>query len=536
MMKTAFSVRRSAARFAFHFLLLALLSSCASPSPTAAAPAFPTFILITQDPNASPTPTPFQPSGQVSTPLPTFTQSLPATVTATITQTPLPTNTAPPPPPATGSVPPTSPLPATASRANYILYSTLDFAGKTIITDQTIRYYNSTGVALSELVFSVQPNRYGNTFLLNSISQDGTPLTSYTLDGQRMTVSLPQALQPNTATTIAMNFKLNIPKKTADGVFGYDFNQINLVDWYPFIVPYKGGWVLHDSMPWGEHLVYDATDVELNIKTDSDVVIAAGATPDQNGDWARYRLYGARTFAFSASDEFLVSESTTGNVAVRSYYFDGYQTGGEGILLLGTKAIETFSAQYAPYPHQAIAIVQSDMHDGLEYDGLVFLASDFYSQYSGGSRGNLATIGVHEIAHQWWFGLVGNDQALEPWLDEALSIYSERIFYENNYPANISWWWQFRVDYFKPSGYVDTNIYNGGSFRTYTNAVYLNGAHFMDDLRERMGYGNFSKFLKEYARRYSHGHATSADFFALMRETVNVNIDDLLDKYFYGSY
>ena len=110
------------------------------------------------------------------------------------------------------------------------------------------------------------------------------------------------------------------------------------------------------------------------------------------------------------------------------------------------------------------------------------------------------------------------------------------FFYENNYPANISWWWQFRVDYFKPSGYVDTDIYNGGSFRDYTNAVYLNGAHFLDDLRERMGYGNFSKFLKEYAARYSHGRATSADFFALMRETVNVDISDLLDDYFYGSY
>ena len=125
---------------------------------------------------------------------------------------------------------------------------------------------------------------------------------------------------------------------------------------------------------------------------------------------------------------------------------------------------------------------------------------------------------------------------IEPWLDEALATYSERIFYENNYPANISWWWQFRVDYFKPSGYVDTSIYNGGSFRSYTNAVYLNGAHFLDDLRERMGYGNFSKFIKEYARRYSYGHATSADFFALARETINVDISDLLDSYFSGSY
>lgn len=351
-----------------------------------------------------------------------------------------------------------------------------------------------------------------------------------------MTVSLSQPLQAGSNTTLTINFKLNIPHKSSDGVFGYDFNQVNLVNWYPFIVPYQNGWILHDPMPWGEHLVYDSTDIELNINKDPNVLIATGASAEQNGEWTRYRLYGARTFALSASNEFLVSESTVGDVAVRSYYFDGYKTGGDGILQLASQAVGTFSEQYAPYPHQNLAIVQSDIHDGMEYDGLVFLATDFYGQYTGGARNNLATIGIHEIAHQWWYGLVGNDQALEPWLDEALSIYSERIFYENNYPANISWWWQFRVDYFKPSGYVDNTIYDDNSFRSYTNAVYLNGAHFLDDLRVRMGYGNFSKFLKEYARRYSYGHVTSTDFFAVMRETINVDISDLLNKYFSGSY
>jgi len=42
----------------------------------------------------------------------------------------------------------------------------------------------------------------------------------------------------------------------------------------------------------------------------------------------------------------------------------------------------------------------------------------------------LTTLSVHETAHQWWDGLVGTDQALEPWLDEALATYAERIFYQ----------------------------------------------------------------------------------------------------------
>ncbi|MDO9300105.1 MAG: M1 family aminopeptidase [Anaerolineales bacterium] len=525
-------------RATFYFLLFTLLASCASPTP--APQVFPTFILITQDPNASPTPTPFQPSGQVNTPLPTFTQAPPASATSTITFTPIPTLTftPPPPTPTIDSAPTAVPPPTTPSRTNYILSATLDFDAHTLDVDETIRYYNNTGVALSDIVLSVQPNRYGGAFNLSAIFQDNAALTTYSLNDQRLTLNLPQALQPNSATTLGIKFKLDVPAKSSTGIFGYDFNQINLVDWYPFVVPREAvnGWVLHDPMPFGEHLVYDSSDIELNLKTGSDVVIAASAPAEQNGEWTRYRLYGARTFALSASDEFLVSESAVGTVVIRSYYFDGYKAAGESILYSAVQAVSIYSAKFAPYPYETLAVVQTDIHDGQEYDGLVFLASDFYGQYGGGAKNNLTTIGIHEIAHQWWFGLVGNDQAAEPWLDEAMATYSERIFFEYNYPRYGDWWWQYRVDYFGASGYVDIPIYSGGSFRTYTNAVYLNGAHFMEDLRVRMGDDDFFRFLKDYAARYSRGRATSYDFFTVVRQNTTADISDLIAEYFSGSY
>ena len=99
---------------------------------------------------------------------------------------------------------------------------------------------------------------------------------------------------------------------------------------------------------------------------------------------------------------------------------------------------------------------------------------------------NLIDIAVHETAHQWWFGSVGNDQALEPWLDEALATYSERLFYEQNYP-DVTAWQAFRIDAFTPTGWVDTDIYHGVDFRTYANAVYLRGAQFLQALRGRVG-------------------------------------------------
>ena len=63
-----------------------------------------------------------------------------------------------------------------------------------------------------------------------------------------------------------MRYRLAIPPKHFDHPYGYLGYQINLTEWYPFVAPYDGGWVLHDPWAFGEHLVYDSADFEVNLK------------------------------------------------------------------------------------------------------------------------------------------------------------------------------------------------------------------------------------------------------------------------------
>jgi len=83
---------------------------------------------------------------------------------------------------------------------------------------------------------------------------------------------------------------------------------------------------------------------------------------------------------------------------------------------------------------------------------------------------------------------------------------------------------------------VDTTIYEPASFRAYVNAVYLNGANFLEALNYRMGDDAFFAFLKDYASRYGRGRATSYDFFAVARQNTTADISDLIAAYFRGSY
>ncbi len=496
------------------------------------ATARPTLVMVTVDPNASPTPTPFQPIPGILVPseeaalIPTFTPLPPTNTpppTLAFTATSLPALTSAPP----------------SARTQYTLYALLDYAGHQLGVDETVRYTNQTGVPLGELVMAAEPNLRGG-FSLENIMLDGNPLT-YDLSGQRLTVYLPQGLASGAQVTLTMRFRIDLPAKIKEHPYGYDIDQVNLTDWYPFVVPYGNGWILHDPSALGEHLVYDAADFEVNIRTaQTNVVIAASglADPEPNGEWRRYRLLGARTFAFSASDQFLVLDASAGAAGahVYSYYYPGYETEGAAILNAAVRSVGIYEAKFGPYPYGSLSVVEADLNDGQEYDGLVFLATKFYNEYDGSARSNLVAIGVHEIAHQWWFGLVGSDQALEPWLDESLCVYSEAIFYKYIYPNSYDWWWNFRVNYFGPNGYVDTTIYEQPTFRAYVNAAYLNGANFLEALNYRMGDDAFFQFLQDYASRYGRGRATGSDFFAVARQNTTADISDLIAAYFKGSY
>jgi hypothetical protein len=512
-------------RFTFFFLLL-ILTSCTLPTTGQSVP--PTLVLVTPNLNASPTPTPFQPGD--SNYIPVNAPTLVSTFTPLPpTDTPLPTLEF-----TATTLPQPTPPPQTA-RTQYTLYALFDYFGNELAVDETVAYTNQTGVSLNEIVMAVEPMHRGG-FTLEHILLEGNPLT-YDINGHRLTVNLPQALQPNEQLTLAMRFRIDIPAKLKGHPYGYTYNQTNLTDWYLFIVPYINGWVLHDEYHLGEHLIYDAADYEVNVKlTEGDVVIAASGVEEPNGEWSRYRLYGARTFALSASDRFKVVDSSVGSAAMRAYYFPGYEDEGVAVLNAMVRSVGLFESLFGPYPYGSLSVVQTDLNDGQEYDGLVFTGSKFFDEYGGSARSNLVAISVHEIAHQWWFGLVGNDQALEPWLDEALSIYSEALFYKHIYPNSLDWWWQFRVNYFGPSGYVDSSIYEAPTFRAYVNASYLNGANFLEVLNYRMGDDAFYAFLKDYASRYGRGHATAYDFFAVARQNTTADISDLVAAYFRSSY
>ncbi|MCS6995267.1 MAG: M1 family metallopeptidase [Anaerolineales bacterium] len=507
------------------FLFSLFLSSCLT-APLSTDPHPPeAYVFITSNPQA--TATPFLPSPNTETPIPSPIPPTLPPASATPSATPLPPTPSP-------LIPATS-LPDT-SHPQYAISALVDYANQTVAVSQVIRYPNQSSETLPSLVLAVNPNLWAGVFNLHNLTINGTP-AEYDLQSHRLTLRLTPALPPGGVVEIGIAYHLNLPySSTRHENFGYTWRQTNLIDWYPFVVPYagNGAWILRDPHPYGENLVYPLADFRVHLTfADSTPPVVAASAPARYEDGAFvYDFPNARNFTLSFSPHFLVQTAEAGGITLYNYYFAEHASAATHALELTRQAVLTYQDIYGPYPHASLSIVETDLNDGLEADGLYFLAANFYDSYDGSVRNNLSVIAVHETAHQWWYGGVASDQALEPWLDEALCTYSERLFYEYNYPGALNWWWNFRIFYYNPTGFVDWRIYDTGSFRTYVNAVYFQGAKFLEALRSRMGDSAFFAFLADYYTRHRGHIVTADDFFSTLTAHTSITYADLMRTYF----
>lgn len=496
--------------------LLNLLGGCTSAAP------IPNPAGITPDtpliPSKTPVPTPGQSTAAIQS-VPTSTMAALTPQDSTI-QTPEPDDI-----------------------TQYNLSAILDYANHTLSVEEKIFFTNRTNQAIPELLLVVEPMRYPDVFHLQTMTWgDGSAISEFKREIGLLRIPLKSELSPGEKATLHLSYDLRLPSPDPSYYgrpvpFGYSTRQTNLVDWYPFFPPFDPikGWLVNNAGSFGEHLVYDIADYKVQIQisdSNSKLTIAASAPAEVVDRWHQYHLENARTFAWSVSDQYVLSTTTVEGLVVLAYSFPLNSEAGEAVLRTTAEALELYTKLFGRYEHQTLTVVEADFLDGMEYDGLYFLSKGFYNMYSGEEGDYLTAIAAHETAHQWWYGAIGNNQALEPWLDEALCTFSEGLFYENLHPEYLDWWWTYRIYYYEPNGWVDGSIYNPAGYPAYRNAVYLNGALFLEDLRSIVGEQPFSEFMHAYVNNYRYHIATTDDFFDLLDKFNQNDLTPLLDKYF----
>ncbi len=425
------------------------------------------------------------------------------------------------------------------NRTIYDLDVNLDYAQHTVSVVEQITYFNHTDLPMSELLLLIPPRYFAGAYSQATLSGD---LVSQTREnGIQTMLSLEPSLQPGVSTEIQIIFTLTLPNR--QGVFGWSDMQTNLVDWFPIIPPFNAstGWQVNERVVdatntiVGEYIAAESADFNLRLRLSGaaqNLTIAASSEGVEQAGYVEYQLPLARSFSLSISDRFVTQEAQHKGVTIRTYVFPQHRDAGQAILEIAGNALDMFADLFYPYPRKTLSLVAADFLHNMETDGMLLISKGVIDFYRDAPLNNLTILIPHEISHQWLYSLVGNDPAKEPWLDEAFATYSEALYFERFHPEHLAWWWANRVDGFKPSGWVDSTTSIPGGYTAYRDAVYLNGAKFLQSLRELVGSKAFVAAVKQYALENTYQIATGTDFFEAIKTNSDANLDALLRQYF----
>ena len=394
---------------------------------------------------------------------------------------------------------------------------------------QDILYTNYSAVPLTELLLLVEANRHADSVVIERAVTGPTQL-AFTLAGRRLNLELPQALQPGDTLDVTLVFRLIVPaiEDEPDGYLGwlgYSPQQLNLGNWLPVVAPLRdGAWLAPDLAALGEQNVQELADWEVNLFVDDApeglVVVGPGVQRQEDKQRWHFSAPAARDFTLSIGADYQLTDATLADgTGIEVYSLDAStqaRAGAAFALDVTRRSMQRFGELFGPLPLQRLAVVEGDFPDGMEFSGLVFVSREWFESWTGDPASFLTIITAHEVAHQWWYASVANDQAQAPWLDEALATYSELLLLESDFPQLTDWWWDWRIDRFAPTGYVDSEVYEFEARRPYINAVYLQGARLLHALRQALGDESFFEWLRRHAEKGAGRIVTAADLWSLL--------------------
>jgi len=443
----------------------------------------------------------------------------------------------------------------------YDIVANLNAENKTLNCSEKIKYVNNSTANFNEVYFHLYPNAYktketspalfGNEqeiypqgftpgYLdISKLDLNGKN-ASYSIEGIDKTilkVTLEKELKPGEEIALDMNFNVTIPTAT-DRFGGYD-GFFNFGNWYPIAAVYdEAGWNLDPYYKIGDPFYSDVASYNVKIDVPKDYIVAASGEQISESTKNNLKSYSfkesnIRDFAWVASNKFVVQEKEVDGINIKCYGPKECTEGNKAAMTAAENSIKTFNKVYGKYPYKNYSVVSTNFPSGMEYPELVFIAkNDFYSN-------NLIVVErtiVHETAHQWWYGVVGNDEIDEAWLDESFATYSVSIFYENKDKSKDSY--QNTLDRFnrtksslKDNAVVLKPVQEFKDWNDYGPLVYSKGAVMLNTLRDKVGDKTFFKIITTYYDKYKFKTAKTGDFKAVVEEVTNKNWDNFFQKW-----
>ncbi|MCL4395090.1 MAG: hypothetical protein M1482_09870 [Chloroflexi bacterium] len=427
----------------------------------------------------------------------------------------------------------------------------------TLTGSENVVYTNRASAPLNEIYFRLFAN-YSTPSLSSAVIEPGRiTVGSVSIDGQStstaleaqdtaLRVALSQPLAPNASLDLHLDFNVKIPRNSTSHYadFTADDSITTMPSVYPIIPAYDSkGWHIEVPPPYGDLVYADASLYAVTMTVPTTItVIASGstaATVDNHNGTTTWHVVGApmRDFDLNVTSQLAHVSATVGATTVNSWYEAADADAGRSALDFATAALGVYAIRFGAYPYRELDVIETPTTaGGIEYPGAVSISRAFYRDSR--NRSVFEFDVAHEVSHQWWYGMVGDDQVNQPWVDESLAQYSSLIYEEDTHgqdAANqiLKSYFTAEFDRARNAGHdapvnQPVSAYDESD---YSAIVYGKGPLFYDAIRKRMGDTLFFQFLKTYFQRYRYRIATGDDILKTAQEVCNCSLQSEYDQW-----
>jgi hypothetical protein len=425
-----------------------------------------------------------------------------------------PTRTGEGPPPAGSGQGASAIVPGTVNRTSIDLVATYDadvelgYDARTLRVDSTATVTNRSGAGIDRVELNTITGPLGN-IRLRLAEVDGAGVQA-SVNDQTIVVPLGGVLPDDATAAIRIKLRATLPSTLggSNWMFTRTGGILQANRWLPWVGlhrpfdrPNHGDPFFTALSPFARVTI--TTDRQLRIATPGRRVAAAGLTQT-------FEAENVRDFPIVASPHFSVRERVVGSWRLRAFVRDGFPT--STVLDQAADALSRMNALAGPYPYSRLTIAQTAGGYALEGPGMIWIPT-------GMSGTNLRWNVYHEVAHQWFYGIVGSDHARDPFADEAVATHLGQV---------ASGIWRTTGC---PMRRLDLSIYRY-SESCYFGQVYVHGANLLRDVRSEMEPGEYFEGVRDYVADHYFEIGSTRVFLDTLQQHTGHDLEPLLAPWF----
>jgi hypothetical protein len=493
--------------------------------------------------------------------------------------------------------------PLSPRNANYTMFVGLDPDAKMLTGSQQLRWTNIQDVATDELWFHLYWNGWRNTEStwmiedrlrgrsdmrankadegdwswieidaattgetdLLPTARFATPDDDNAEDRTVWVVTLPEPVAPGETVTVDLEWRAKVPRTFART--GFRGDNFFVAHWFPKLGVFEGeqGWNCHQYHAGTEYFS-DYGEYDVTITLPSTFVVGATGreveTLDHQDGTASHRFEqgDVHGFAWTASPDYIevldrFEHEGLPPVEIRLLAQPEHMHQADRHLHATKAALEHYGSWWGAYPYGHITVIDPAWGlgaGGMEYPTFFTCGSGIHRPFGGGSPEGVT---VHEAGHQFWYGIVGNNEFEHAWIDEGLNTYStsktmqatygdsfmtrgylsppnSRAVFQLAFPEITEDTWMSRVQRYRGDASSDVQATPSWQYHPGTGGSlsYSKTMLWLRTLENHLGWETFQPAMAAFFERYKFKHPAPDDFVATFNETTGHDLTWFFDQ------